>query len=108
VTGTVSGEREYQAIALALLQLCINDFVNNHKGFDLGKTSYGTYVAKKHLFWDDKDDFVIDGSSWISQQVMKVVPKTALEHPFLFRVLPNDHLLIGIDERDLECPLARQ
>ena len=103
MTGNVSGEADYQAIALGLVQLALNDFTANHRGYDLGNTTYRFNAAKRQLLHDDQEQLIIDGSSWISRQVLAITPKTSLDHPFMFRVIANGDLLIGIDERDLTC-----
>lgn len=103
MTGVVSGEAEYQTIALGLVQLALNDFTANHRGHDLGTTTYRFNAAKRHLFHDDQEQLIVDGSSWISRQVMAITPKTSLDYPIIFRVIANGDLLIGIDERDLTC-----
>lgn len=101
MTGYVSGETDYQVITLGLVQLVVDDYMANHRGFDLGSTTYRTYQTRKQLFAEDRDPLVVDGSSWISQQVAYLTPKTRLDYPVMYRMLANGDLLIGIDERDL-------
>lgn len=101
MTGIISGESNFQKLALSITQLAIDDFTTCNQGFDIGNHTFGIRLALAHLLPEDRYELTTDGSSWICREVLKVTSKTCLEYPFLFKVLSTGDLLIGIDDRDL-------
>lgn len=58
-------------------------------------------LAKYYIPYSDLLDIIQDAVAKIDTLVCQLTSKTELEHGFAFRILPNAHLLIGIDPRDL-------
>ena len=84
------------------MQTGLDYFTLCNRGFDLGELTWGTRLARYHLLPDDLSELAQDIAAQIGGEVLKLIDKTVLEHPFLFRVISNGDLLIGIDVRDLE------
>lgn len=84
------------------MQTGLDYFTACNGAFDLGDTTFGTRLARYYLLPDDLSELTQDVACMINNEVAKLIPNTSLKHPFLFRVLSNGDLLIGIDERDLE------
>lgn len=100
-TGRVSGNAKYNQIAWGVVQSVLDYYTCCNRGFDLDDKAFGTRLARYHLLPDDLSDLTADGAWWLNSEINQLLDKTSLDHPFLFRVLSNGDLLIGIDERDL-------
>lgn len=59
-------------------------------------------LAKYYIPRDELNDMIQDAVAKIDTLVGQLFQKTELEYKFVIRILPNAHLLIGIDPRDLE------
>lgn len=102
-TGNVSGNDKYNLIAWGVVQSVVDYYTYCHRGFDLDDKAFNVRLARYHLLPEDLSDLTADGAWWLGTELTHLLGKTTLDHPFLFRVLSNGDLLIGIDERDLPC-----
>lgn len=89
-----------QVITNGVVQLGIDQYATCSKGFDLGNEIFDRRPAGYYLLPEDLQELVTDANSYINTEVTKLTPRSALEHPVIYRVLPTGDLMLGINTED--------
>ena len=73
----------------------------NPKGYRMDVPRYNRRLVDRYILKEDRDEILVDISAEIYRDLAKVLDKPAFEHRFVYSLLANNNLLIGIDARDL-------
>lgn len=87
-------------ITNGVVQLGIDQYAACSKGFDLGDEIFDRRPAGYYLLPEDLQELTTDVNSYINTEVTKLTPRSALEHPVIYRVLPTGDLLLGINTEE--------
>lgn len=72
-----------------------------YKGYRLDETRFNQALARKYILYADRHEMINDTAAELHRTVTALLKTTDLQHRFVYKILPNYHVLVGIDQRDL-------
>lgn len=99
--GRLSGKEQYDEITLGLFEMGVVEF-GMFQGHRIGTDKYNQALARKHTLYEDRCEWTCDIASELYRQLIKQTDRVSFEYRFVYRILPNNHVLVGVDERDLQ------
>jgi len=100
-TGLPANFNRHEALVAGMLQLGVDTFAAT-KGVSLDATRYDVGLVKRHTLYEDREEIVADIVSALHTQVVRLLPKTSIDHRFAYRILANYDVLIGLDPREFD------
>lgn len=88
----------------AVIQETVDDF-SGTRGVSLDEERFTTRrLSNMYLLYDDRMELVDECQQMLTAGVYGISEYSYFEHPWYYRLLNLDYLLLKIDKRDLVCP----
>ena len=97
--GTLSGYKQYDTITYGIFEMGVVEF-GLFQGHRIGQDEFNHHLAKRHTLYEDRCEWTCDIASKLYAQLVKLTNKTKLDYRFTYQILPNFHVLVGVDERE--------